>query len=418
MAIESAADPIEPVATPSPYGATFWLSYAANTALIICLSLLFRYADFIQFLGGSELQLGFVTGCGMFGALFARLGQGPLIDRIGAKKVWLVSLVVLNISLMCHLLISDLGLAVYLVRLLLMVGFAGAFGASLTFISVRAPVGRTAEMIGMLGSSGFIGLAIGPILGDWIYGPRGSVVLRSHVSLMFYMAIAAVSVSLFFAFLATRKDPPILKTDHPSPFQLIKKYHPGWILLMSFVMGLGLFLPQIFLSSFTKEIGLNGIKVFFTVYAIIAFTVRLGTATFPQRYGVKRMTVIGVLLLALSAVSYPWVESEWMLAVPAVFGGLAHAFLFPAIIGGGSSAFPIKHRGTGTTLMLAALDTGGLVGQPVIGTMIVSARNAGLPAYETMFFVVASFMCCMALLFAIFGNDAMCERLEAEKSTV
>ncbi|PHS15975.1 MAG: hypothetical protein COA78_04255 [Blastopirellula sp.] len=414
MSTESATIPAEQVATASPYGTTFWLSYLANTALIVCLSLQFRYADFILYLGGNELLLGYVTGCGMFGALFARLGQGPLIDRIGSKTVWLVSLIVLNVSLMLHLLIHDLGPAVYLVRLLMMIGFAGAFGASLTFISVRAPAGRTAEMIGMLGSSGFIGLAIGPILGDWIYGPKGSDILWSQVSQMFGIAIAAVSVSLFFAFLATRNDPPVIKTDHPSPLQLIKKYHPGWILLMSFVMGIGLFLPQIFLSSFTKEMGLNGIKVFFVVYAIVAFSVRLCTATFPQRYGVKRMTVIGVMLLAMSAICYPLVHTDAMLALPAVFGGLAHAFLFPAIIGGGSSAFPRKYRGTGTTLMLAALDTGGLVGQPVIGTMIVSARDAGLPAYDTMFFVVASFMCLMALLFAFFGNDNKCERLESE----
>ena len=51
------------------YGAPFWFTYLANASLMVAVSLLFRYADFVEFLGGSELQLGLIVGAGMVGAL-------------------------------------------------------------------------------------------------------------------------------------------------------------------------------------------------------------------------------------------------------------------------------------------------------------------------------------------------------------
>ena len=44
------------------YDATFGLCYVANMLVTMGVSLLFRYADFIRFLGGSELQLGLIVG--------------------------------------------------------------------------------------------------------------------------------------------------------------------------------------------------------------------------------------------------------------------------------------------------------------------------------------------------------------------
>ena len=41
---------------------------------------------------------------------------------------------------------------------------AGVFGASITYISTRAPAHRMAEIIGMLGTSGFVGMVAGTML--------------------------------------------------------------------------------------------------------------------------------------------------------------------------------------------------------------------------------------------------------------
>ncbi|MBA2114421.1 MFS transporter [Bremerella alba] len=387
-------------ASPAPqiaYGREFWLTYFANMALIVCNSSLFRYFDFVNYLGGDEYHLGLITGVGMGGAVLARFAQGAVIDRLGTRIVWIGSLVLLLSSILGHFFVGDVnGPMIYLLRLAYMVGLAGAFGASITAISLKAPKGRSTELIGVLGSSGFIGLAIGPLIGDIIFA--GSATPDAKIQAMFLVALGACVVSIGFTFFATRGDKPRRSIDHPSLIRLIRQYHPGWMLVMSFAMGFGVLFPQIFLRSYAKEIGIEHISSFFLVYAVTAFTCRLLTRKVPERIGVKNAATIGILLLSFSLTLYLLARNPWLLPLPAIVGGVAHALIFPAIIGGGSIAFPKKYRGTGTNLMLVMLDSGGLFGQPLIGLMIAGSRKADLPAYPITFLSVAVLLAIIALL--------------------
>ncbi|MHB8902161.1 MAG: MFS transporter, partial [Thermoguttaceae bacterium] len=158
-----------PTETPSPalYDGPFWNAYVANFLVMCSVALLFRYADFVTVLGGGELELGWIVGVGMVGSLLARLSLGSLIDRRGARRVWLGALGLLIACSAAHLLVSTCrGPLIYLLRILYCCSLAGIFGASMTFIAGRAPLARMAEMFGMLGTSGFVGTIVGTQLGD------------------------------------------------------------------------------------------------------------------------------------------------------------------------------------------------------------------------------------------------------------
>ena len=86
--------------TDQPFGAEFWCAYVANTSLMVAVSALFRYADFVTSLGGSEYELGWIIGVGMLGALAMRVFQGVGIDRYGAGRIWTVSLLLVMVSLL------------------------------------------------------------------------------------------------------------------------------------------------------------------------------------------------------------------------------------------------------------------------------------------------------------------------------
>ena len=177
------------VADGPAYDLTFFLCYAANTAVMVAVSVLFRYADFVRFLGGAEMQLGLIVGVGTIGALLMRLVQGVATDRYGPRRVWLLSLMIFIAAMLLHLGIERVdGIGIYVVRILFMVSVAGAFGASLTYVSLRVPENRMGEMIGMLGSSGFIGLALGPTIGDLLFS--GPEVTRVQIQAMFLVAAA------------------------------------------------------------------------------------------------------------------------------------------------------------------------------------------------------------------------------------
>ena len=130
--------------TPTVYDMSFWFACLSHAALMTCMSALFRYADFVRFLVGEgghvEGHLGWIVGVGMVGTLAMRGFQGYAIDHYGPRLVWLASVVILAASLMAHLTVQRVDTPpIYLLRILMMTGIAGAFGSAITFTSLRSP---------------------------------------------------------------------------------------------------------------------------------------------------------------------------------------------------------------------------------------------------------------------------------------
>ncbi len=385
---------------PVVFGRAFWCTYVGNTALMIAFSMMYRYADFVRFLGGSEWTLGRIVGVGMVGSVTMRIFQGQGIDRFGARRIWLWSLVGFVISMLAHLSITrDDGPAIYLLRVLYMTSFAGAAGASITSVSRSLPLPRMAEVIGMLGTSGFIGMALGPQLGDLFCG--GETITRGDLNAMFGVAALLGTVSFVCAELATRNEQRPRPRKRPHLFWLLRRYHPGFVLLLGAVLGVGLTLPTTFLPTYTRELGILRTGPFFIVYAVTGFVVRLGTRRLPHLIGVRPMILLGLTALAMSMLMYLPVTNEWGLILPGMFAGTAHAVLFPAVTAQGSWAFPNRYRGLGTTVMLGMLDFGILVGAPLVGGLVQVSRANRLPPYPTTFFVLAASVTLCGLIYAL-----------------
>ena len=315
------------------------------------------------------------------------------------------------ISLLGHVFITHVdGPAIYVLRLLYSTSVAGAFGAAITYVSLRAPVGRTAELIGVLGSSGFLGLAIGPTIGDWMFSSgsfdhASSSFLRRDINMMFYASAGVITISLVAAVLA--RDAPLRQNRRrrPASMRIVHRYWPGSIVLMGIAMGVGISLPSTFLRPFTEHLNIQRLQVYFFVYAVVAFVVRVTTRKLPDRWGAKKTALVGMALLVLSMLAYLVVQSEWSLAIPGALAGAAHAFLFPVIIAEGSVSFPIRYRGLGTALMLALFDAGGLFGQPTVGAIVRFAETTGWPAYPLMFVSVATGLTLTTLAFVLLSSS-------------
>ena len=57
------------------FGAPFWCTYVANSLMMVAISLLYRYGDFVSVVGGSEVDLGWLVAAGMVGSLLTRSRQ-------------------------------------------------------------------------------------------------------------------------------------------------------------------------------------------------------------------------------------------------------------------------------------------------------------------------------------------------------
>jgi MFS family permease len=381
-----------------PYGMPFWRAYLANIAVMMAIALLYRYADFVTILGGTELHLGWIVGVGTVGSLLMRLLLGPAIDRYGPRLVWLSSLVVFSASCFGHLAITDYaGPGVYLLRIAFCSAIAGIMGSAMTFISGRAPVARMAEMIGMLGTSGFLGIVLGTQLGDRLLGTE--TIQRWQVDRMFVIAGALGLCALLFVWGATRHQPRPIRRRRPPMVWVLRRYFPGTVLLVGVAMGVALALPTTFLRTYAAELNIPRIGLFFAVYAPTAILTRLLTRRLPERLGLPPMILVGLGLLIGGQLLLIAVGSEWTFIVPGIVYGMGHAILVPAILAAGSTAFPKRYRGLSLTFMMATFDVGNLVGAPMAGAIVHFSGTIGLPSYPTLFVSVAAMLGLVAVVF-------------------
>ncbi len=391
------------------YGWPFVLAYVANMLTMIGVALLFRYADLVTVLGGTEWHLGWIVGVGMVGSLAMRFALGVSIDHYGTRLVWLLSLVLFAATNLSHLWITaPTGPTIYLLRIAYCSSLAGIFGASLTFVSGRVPPQRMAELIGMLGSAGFVGMVVGTQLGDLLVDSASAT--RLQVDRMFLVAGLLGCAATVFAFLATWRQPRPKRRPHTPLLRVLREYNPGPVALMGVVMGIGIGLPGVFLCSYAATIDLGRIGLFFGVYSPTALLTRIVTRHWPERYGTTAIILSGTASLVIGQLLFLAVSQQWQLALPAVFYGFAHAVMFPSIVSAGSQRFPEVHRGLAMIVMLATYDIGQLIGAPLAGVILQFGRQAGFPPYPTMFISMAVLLSVCTAGFIVAQRLAMVRR--------
>ena len=171
---------------------------------MMAIALLYRYADFIKLLGGTEFHLGWIVGVGIAGSVATRLVIGSWIDRFGSGPLWIGSLLLFAVTCLAHLAVTTHnGPAVYLLHILFYSAVAGINGAAVTFVSHCGPEKKIAEMIGMWGTSGFIGAVLGTQLGDLLFSGAASIG-RPEIVEMFVFAAGLALLTIPLAWAATR----------------------------------------------------------------------------------------------------------------------------------------------------------------------------------------------------------------------
>jgi len=145
--------------------------------------------------------------------------------------------------------------------------------------------------------------------------------------------------------------------------------------------------------------------MFFNTYPPIAFIMRLTLRRVPDRLGIRPMLAIGIVSLVIGLLALVPVQETWQLIFAAFFMGLAHACLFPAVVAGGSGAFPSRYRGSGTTLVLAMFDIGTFVGAPLSGAIIRLTELYGWPSYGTLLPVLSALLAACGVIYFTFSKS-------------
>ena len=386
------------------YDRDFLLALASQTSFVIANTLIAHYARWIDFLGGDVRDVGWIMGGGAVVGLLLRPWMGQAINRLGPQTTWLIGYGIFALGSCSNLLITDLNLAIYMLRSCLVLGAAIVFTSSLTYITRVAPANRQAEAIGILGTGGFLGMLLGPALGDMIL----SADVRTYGDFVVLFLAAGFGSIVPAILVLCMRAPRDSDRDRKSSVRLsefirtTEKYWPGTIVLVNIAFGVCMTAPFVFLASYVDQehlavAGTSVIGLFFWCYAGWGLLVRVGLRRMPERIGRRKILLAGMLFMSAGMFCFLLVDTAHpaMIVVPALITGTGHGLMFHTMMSLSVASFPSEVRGTGSALALMTLDLGTIVGAPLLGQI---AESSGFP---WMFAAIGGFSLLAAVGYAI-----------------
>lgn len=376
----------------SVYNRVFWLAFVANVLLVTANTLTFRFAEFVKFLGGTEEITGRIISVGLIGSLVLRTYIGPAMDRFGTRQVWIISCFVYMLGCVMILSSPGIGLQIFAARIVFVVGLATMAACSIAHIQNISPPELRTEIIATFGASGFLGMICGAQLGDLIFHriPEGRWLFQVLFGLTLLFGLLHMLLAIWF----TSGDRHVRPAEAAPFHKLLVRYWPPLVLLVTVMMGLGFSVTMVFLTRYATELGLGGIRTFFTAYAFSAFTMRLVARRWSRSIGRHWMIVLGLAGHAVGQFLLIPVTQEWQFIPSALCLGFGHALLFPCVISLGAGAFPEQYRGTGTTITLGAIDVGTILTAPLIGWLIDTY------GFQLMFVIVGGMLAVSSVFYA------------------
>lgn len=329
-------------------------------------------------LRGDDFAVGLVLGAFAISSLLMRPFAGRLADRRGRRIILIVGAVITVGASFGHLAAGTIPVLIVM-RLLLGVGEALFFVAALAAATDLAPDHRRGEAISLISLSLYLGLAIGPIIGEVLLTTSGFTAAWLAAGLI---ALASVALS----WLAPETLPAAQRATASTGGQLLHRrgLEPGLLLLCG-VWGMGPFFA--FLPLLADELDLGGAGTFFTVFALVVVGLRIVGARLPDRVGAARLSgtalVVSAAGMALAGLAPTF---PGLLAGTVVFA-IGVAFTFPAIMAMAVIGVPAQERG-------AVVGTAGLFVDAAFGlspaVLGLLALSAGYPSTFLVSAVIAA----------------------------
>jgi MFS family permease len=308
-------------------------------------------------LGGGSIAVGFAAGIFAFSAALIRPWAGRVGDRRGRRVLIVGGAGVLGLSVLGYTLATSLALLL-LFRLASGVGEAAMFVGAATAVQDMAPDDRRGEAASYYSVALYLGLAIGPALGERLVDGPG------------YDAVWLVSGGCALAAAALGLLAPDGERHEPTPGQRLlhpAALAPGLVLMLGMVPFIGF---ATFLKLYGQELGVEDVGAIFGTYAIAVLLIRVFGARLPDRLGWRRSSTIAVAsLMTGSLVLAVWESSAalWAAVVPFAIG---MSLLFPALFATVVDRVPESERGQAIGTFSLFFDLANGLGAPFLGLFV------------------------------------------------
>lgn len=316
-------------------------------------------------LGADAAGVGLSIASFAIASLLLRPIVGWSSDRFGRRPLLIGGSIVTVVALLLHVVANDLVLFIA-ARALLGAGEGFYFVAALSAGSDLAPPARRGEALSFLSLSLYLGIAIGPPIGEAVLGP-------GSFDAVWLVAAAVAAGAVALTWFVPETAPAVLAGGPRvrGPFIHPAGLFPGLIILLG-LWGMAGFLT--FLPVYAPETGLDGSGTALALYAFIVVGLRVVGRRWPDRFGAARLSGAALALSAVGlAVLGLFASPVGVFVGTAVFAA-GVAFTMPALLALAVSRVPETERGTVVGTATVFLDLAFGVAPVVIGFI---ARSTG-----------------------------------------
>jgi len=291
-------------------------------------------------LGADEGGVGIAIASFSIAALLLRPLVGWSADRFGRRPLLIGGALLTVAALGLHLAANDLGLFIA-ARALLGAGEGFFFVAAIAAGSDLAPPARRGEAISFLSLSLYLGIAIGPAMGEAALTAGGSY------AAVWLVAIVVAAVAVVLTLFVPESAPAVLAGNagerargpliHPAGL------FPGFVSLLGLWGMAGFFT---FLPLHARGMGMDGAGLPLLIYGLVVVVLRVIGATWPDRLGAARLSSAALVVSAAGLAIIGLLRSaEGLLAGTFVFA-VGVAFTMPALLSLAVARVAPTERGT------------------------------------------------------------------------
>jgi MFS family permease len=338
------------------------LAYFTAAGLTIPVTPLFAEGP----LGANELWVGITVGTFSVTAVILRPFAGRASDRRGRRPLLIGGALLVVLALIGHAFVTELWMLIGL-RLVLGVAEAFFFVAGFAALADLAPDGRAGEALSFNSLALYLGIALGPLLGEWLLDVGGF-----QLAWFGGAALAAAATALAIPIGETA---PERETDAP-PTPL---FHPAAVApglaIFAGTAAMGGFLG--FVALHAVDVGMDGSAPVLLLFGLVVVGCRVVFAKLPDRVPPFRLAA-GALALAAAGMGVASIVTN----VPGLLTGaallaLGMAFVTPAVFAATLARLPAHERGSGMATVSVFIDLAFGAGPILVG---VVAGMASIPA--------------------------------------
>lgn len=395
---------------------------------------------YIQDIGATAKQVGYVMGCFAIGLLLSRvwLGKladdgfiqlikdikfnsaitnffirilrkyiGKLVDYPSRKIVIIIGTLVATLAPIGYLLLNSIPelMAIRAFHGVSIAAFTTGYSALVVDLS---PAKQRGELIGYMSLAVPIGMAVGPAVGGFLQEYTSYQVLFSvSAGCGILASILATQIREFESSpkYKTSSDVMPLKRDKSNDrtFKQII-FNPSFLVPTVILLLIGCLFGTLvtFLPLYLRDVGLTlNVGLFYTAAAIASFVVRFISGRASDKHGRGIFISISIICYIFSMILLTFVQSNNILLLSAILEGTGAGMLVPIILALISDRCSAAERGKVFAICVSGFDVGVALGGPVLGSLLLDL------GYRVMFGITAIMAIMALIIFIAFSNKDM-----------